>query len=105
LLETLNDRPNLKSTLTQKPVLKDKNQIVINIHNRIQEELIKNNKPLIVAWLRKEFRNNSIDLKTELISEPQKRIIYTDAEKLEEMLRKNKQLALLKDRFHLDFDN
>jgi DNA polymerase III subunit gamma/tau len=86
-------------------VLKDNNQIVINIQNRIQEELIKNNKPLIVSWLRKEFQNNSIDLKTELISEPEIRIIYTDAEKLEEMLRKNKHLALLKERFHLDFDN
>jgi hypothetical protein len=104
LLEILNDRPNLKSTLTQKPVLKNNNLIVVQIHNGIQEEMIKNNKPWLLSWLRKSFQNNSIDLTTELISEPQKRIIYTDGEKLDEMLRKNKDLALLKERFHLDFD-
>jgi hypothetical protein len=105
LLETLNDRPNLKSTLTTKPVLKENNVIVVKINSRVQEELIKNNKPHLVSWLRRELQNTSVDLITELVQEPLKRIIYTDNEKLEEMLRKNRNLALLKERFHLDFDN
>jgi hypothetical protein len=105
LLETLNDRPNLKSTINQKPKLKGNNTILLKIDNLVQEELIRNNKPHLVAWLRKELRNSTIDLVTEFTREPVRRIIYTDDEKFDEMLRKNSALSLLKEKFHLDFDN
>jgi hypothetical protein len=105
LLETLNDRPNLKATINQIPQLTGNNTILLKIFNLVQEELIRNNKPHLVAWLRKELRNSTIDLVTEFTREPARRIIYTDDEKLEEMLRKNSALSLLKEKFHLDFDN
>jgi len=105
LLETLNDRPNLKATINQIPKLTGNNTILLKIFNLVQEELIRNNKPQLVAWLRKELRNSTIDLVTEFTREPTRRIIYTDDEKLEEMLRKNSALSLLKEKFHLDFDN
>ena len=105
LLETLNDRPNLKATINQIPQLTGNNTILLKIFNLVQEELIRNNKPQLVAWLRKELRNSTIDLVTEFTREPTRRIIYTDDEKLEEMLRKNSALSLLKEKFHLDFDN
>jgi len=105
LLDTLNDHPNLKSTLNRKPVLKDNCTLLLKINNLVQDELIKNNKPQLVAWLRRELKNSSIDILTEVDQEPAKRIIYTDEEKLEEMVRKNAGLALLKQLFHLDFDS
>ncbi len=105
LLETFNDRPNLKSTLNRKPVLNPDGSLLLKIDNMVQDELVKNNKPQLVAWLRKELRNTTIDLFTEVVREPVTRIIYTDTEKMEEMLKKNAALALLKERFHLDFDN
>jgi hypothetical protein len=58
-----------------------------------------------VAWLRRELRNSEIDLITEITLEPATRIIYTDDEKLDEMIRKNPELSLLRERFQLDFDN
>lgn len=105
LLETLSDRPNLKATLNQQPSLADHHTLLLKIDNRVQEELIRNNKPQLVSWLRKELRNVNIDLVTEITIEPARRIIYTDDEKLEEMIRKNPELSLLKERFQLDFDN
>jgi DNA polymerase III subunit gamma/tau len=105
LLETLNDRPNLKSTINQKPQLTENNTVLLKIDNLVQEELIRNNKPQLVAWLRKELRNATIDLATEFTKEPARRIIYTDDEKFDEMVRKNSALSLLKEKFHLDFDN
>lgn len=105
LLEAQNDRPNLKATLNQQPILEENCMILLKINNRVQEELIRNHKPQLVAWLRKELRNANIDLTTEITLEPARRIIYTDDEKLEEMMRKNPELSLLKERFQLDFDN
>jgi hypothetical protein len=105
LLETLNDRPNLKATLNQQPTLSDHRTVVLKIDNRVQEELIRNHKPQLVAWLRRELRNSEIDLVTEIILEPTSRIIYTDDEKLDEMIRKNPELSILRERFQLDFDN
>lgn len=105
LLEAQNDRPNLKATLNQQPILEENCMILLKINNRVQEELIRNHKPQLVAWLRKELRNANIDLSTEITLEPARRIIYTDDEKLEEMMRKNPELSLLKERFQLDFDN
>jgi len=105
LLETLNDRPSLKSTLNREPILREDFTILLKIDNLVQEELVRNNKPPLVAWLRKELNNSSVDIFTEVIAEPARRIIYTDEEKLEEMMRKNNNLALLKEGFRLDFDN
>lgn len=105
MLETLNDRPSLKSTLNREPILRKDYTILLKIDNLVQEELVRNNKTPLVVWLRKELNNASIDIFTEVNAEPARRIIYTDEEKLEEMMRKNNNLALLKEEFRLDFDN
>lgn len=104
-LNTLDDRPNLKSTLSRDPLLKPQNLLLLKIENHVQEELVKGVKPQLVSWLRRELRNSSIELETELVMEETTRFAYTDGEKLEEMLKKNSDLALLKQKFNLDFDN
>lgn len=104
-LDTLGDRPNLKSSLNRKPLLGVNGRILLKVESTIQEELIRNNKPQVVAWLRSELKNNLIDLTIEVVSESIQKVAYTDSEKLEEMLRKNSNVALLRQRFNLDFDN
>lgn len=104
-LNTLDDRPNLKSTLSRDPELQPQNLLLLKIENHVQEELVKGIKPQLVSWLRRELRNSSIELETELVMEETTRFAYTDGEKLEEMLKKNPDLALLKQKFNLDFDN
>lgn len=104
-LNTLDDRPNLKSTLSRDPELQPQNLLLLKIENHVQEELVKGIKPQLVSWLRRELRNSSIELETELVMEENTKFAYTDGEKLEEMLKKNPDLALLKQKFNLDFDN
>ncbi len=105
VLETLNEKPNLKSALNCKPQLQADGTILLKLDNHVREELIRNYKPQLIAWLRRELKNSTIDLVTEVTDEPAVRIIYTDGEKFEEMLKKNAKLALLRQKFNLDFDN
>jgi hypothetical protein len=103
-LATLEDRPNLKSTLSKEPELREDRTLLLRIDNHVQDDLIKNIKPQLVSWLRRELKNSSIDLFTEINETGGQRIIYTDGDKFEEMLQKNPDLALLKQKFNLDFE-
>ncbi len=103
-LTTLNDRPNLKSTLSRTPKLMENNLILLEIENHVQDELIREIKPQLVSWLRRELKNSSIDLVTEMTKADVQRMVYTDNEKFDEMAQKNQALVYLKQRFKLDFD-
>lgn len=104
-IATLDDRPNLKTTLSKTPVLKEDLTLLITLDNSVQDELVKNIKPQLVSWLRRELRNSGIDLITEIAEDIIEKRAYTDTEKFEEMIQKNPKLALLKQRFNLDFDS
>ncbi len=104
-LTTLDERPSLKATLAKDPVLMKNWMVRIVIDNHVQEELIRNVKPQLVSWLRRELKNSAIDIVTEVREDDSKRFAYTDGEKFEEMLEKNPDLAYLKQKFNLDFDN
>ena len=104
-LTTLDERPSLKATLAKDPVLMKNWMVRIVIDNHVQEELIRNVKPQLVSWLRRELKNSAIDIVTEVREDDSKRFAYTDGEKFEEMLEKNSDLAYLKQKFNLDFDN
>ncbi len=69
----------------------------------MQENLINSIKPELVSWLRKELKNSSIQLVLQITEKIQSKIIYTDAEKYDELLKKNPKLALLKQKLKLDF--
>lgn len=103
-LSTLEDRPNLKSTLSREPILSGNNTILLKIDNHVQDDLIKSIKPQLVSWLRRELKNSSIDMVTEINESQTQKFAYTDGEKFEEMLHKNPDLAYMKQRFSLDFE-
>lgn len=102
-LTRLNDRPNLQSTLSNLPEMKEDYQLVLEIENTVQEDLISTIKPELVSWLRKELKNSKIQLNTIINERVKARIIYTDAEKYDELLRENPSLALLRQKLNLDF--
>ena len=104
-LTRLEDRPNLKSTLSTVPELKEDYKLILEIENTIQENLIGGIKPELVSWLRKELHNSKIQLVTKITQKVKGRLIYTDTEKFDEMVKKNPELALLKQKFKLDFGN
>jgi hypothetical protein len=102
-LVRLEERPNLRSTLSNVPEIKEDYKLVLEIENRIQDDLISNIKPELVSYLRKELKNSKIELVTLITEKVKGRLIYTDAEKFDEMVKKNPNLALLKQTFKLDF--
>lgn len=77
--------------------------MVLEIENTIQEDLISNIKPELVSWLRVELKNSMIQLSTEITEKVKGRLIYSDPEKYDELLKKNSSLALLRQKFNLDF--
>lgn len=102
-LKRLDDRPNLQSTLSELPTLEENFQLVLEIENTIQEDLISSIKPELVSYLRIELKNSLIQLSTVITEKVKDRLIYSDAEKYDELLKKNSSLALLRQKFNLDF--
>lgn len=102
---SLDNRPNLKSALNNFPVQGADNMLTLKVDSPVQEEQVKGIKPQIVSWLRRELNNSTIDLIIEVAEIEEVKLIYTDSEKYEEMVKKNPVIALLKQRFMLDFDN
>jgi len=102
-LTRLEDRPNLQSTLSNVPELKDNSKLYLEIDNSIQEDVIHSIKPELVSYLRKELQNSNIELIIKVSEEIKNRIIYTDNDKFDEMAKKNPSLKKLKQKFNLDF--
>ena len=101
-LKRLEDRPNLQSTLSGIPEIKEKYQLLLEIDNSIQLDLINSIKPEIIAFLRRELKNSKIELIVEVTTEIKNKIIYTDNDKFDEMVKKNPSLKKLKQKFNLD---
>jgi len=99
----LDERPSLKSSLSTLPEITDDFKLILEIDNRIQEDLIGSIKPELVSWLRRELKNSRIQLVTKITEKLKGKIIYTDSEKFEEMAKKNPQLERLRNKFKLDF--
>lgn len=102
-VKRLDDRPNLQSTLSNLPELKEDYQLILEIENTVQEDLVNYIKTELVSFLRMELKNSKIQLTTVITEKVKGRIIYTDAEKYDELLKKNPSLALLRKKFNLDF--
>lgn len=97
------DRPNLLSTLSNVPELSGGNKLILKIGNSVQEEDVRQIKPELVNWLRKELRNSSIELVQVIEKMESVRNMFSDSEKLKMMMEKNPELMELKQRFNLDF--
>ncbi len=102
--QRLDDSPNLQSTLSRLPHIEDNYRLVLDIENSVLEDLVNNIKPELVSWLRKELKNSEIQLNTRITEIEKQRVIYSPSEKYMELLKKNPNLELLKQKFRLDFE-
>lgn len=101
-LTRLEDRPNLKATLSKTPEIFDEHKLKLLIDNSVQLEEINKIKPDLVSWLRKELKNTNIELITEIVVQETTYKPYSEREKLTEMMKKNPKLAELTQKFNLD---
>lgn len=102
-LTHLQDRPNLKATLSRTPEIGDDLTLKLKIENSVQQEEISRIKPDLVSWLRKELNNTRVELITEIVVQETEARPYSETEKLAEMVKKNPNISLLRQRFNLDF--
>ncbi|MCE4564879.1 hypothetical protein INQ51_11220 [Maribellus sp. CM-23] len=102
-LPRVEDRPSIKATLSVLPKIMDDFSLLLEIDNRIQDEMLAEIRPELVSYLRKELRNSNINLKTLVTEIKREKIIYSDIEKYQAMAERNPNLALLKRTLNLDF--
>ncbi|MCK3683301.1 hypothetical protein [Maribellus sp. YY47] len=99
----MEDRPSIKATLSAVPKILEDFSLLLEIDNRIQDEMLAEIRPELVSYLRKELRNSNINLKTVITEIKREKIIYSDVERYQAMASKNPNLALLKQTLNLDF--
>lgn len=100
------DKPRIFNTLTSKdPKLEGSNIITFGIDNNLQEQKINEIRNELIDYLKKELKNNQIDLKL-IISETEEENnkLYTSEDKFKHMLSKNQNLSTLKQEFNLDLE-
>lgn len=100
------DKPRIFNTLTSKdPKLEESNIITFNIDNNLQEQKINEIRNELMDYLKRELKNNQIDLKL-IISEieEENNKLYTSEDKFKHMLSKNQNLNTLKQEFNLDLE-
>lgn len=76
----------------------------IVVENKVQENDFKNEKPVLLNYLRSTLKNFDIDVITRIEESTVVKRPYTSQEKFNHMAAKNPQLLELKKRFNLDFD-
>ena len=99
-----NKHPRLYNTLlANKPSINSQTSIEYEINNPLQEEALNKIKPELLRHLKREL-NKNIEL-TVIINETEKGSrLYLPEDKYEQMVKKNPDLALFRQKFNLDFE-
>jgi DNA polymerase III subunit gamma/tau len=99
-----NKHPRLYNTLlANKPSIISRTGIEFELSNPLQQEALDRIKPELLNHLRREL-NRNIDLLFSINEKVTEKRLYTPEDKFEHMLKKNPALAVLRQKFNLDFD-
>jgi DNA polymerase-3 subunit gamma/tau len=81
------------------------NKVIVSLHNHFQETLLDEIKLDLLTFLRENLGNDTIQLGGEIKTvADDKKVLYTNREKLEHLMEKNPLVKELKDKFSLDTD-
>lgn len=76
----------------------------IEVENSVQQNQVRQLKPEIIGYLRRNLKNSRVDVVVELLkAQPQDKLL-TDEQKMQAMIKKNPALLLMKNKFNLDFN-
>ncbi len=104
--DKMGSKPRIFNTLTSKdPKLEDNNIVSFVIDNNLQESKINEIKNELIAYLKSELKNDSLDLKLIINEvEEENNKLYTAEDKFNHMISKNQDLGSLKKEFNLDLE-
>lgn len=91
----------LAMTRHKPKILKD-HIIQVSLDNAIQEDMVQERKPELLAFLRKELSNYSISIQTRIKKSDSSQKAYLPKEKLEKLMEKNPHVGKLKKDLGLD---
>jgi DNA polymerase-3 subunit gamma/tau len=90
---------------SQEIEIRNSNQVIVHLHNPVQETLLNTIKSDALTFLRDGLSNNTILLSGEFTEiADDKKVLYTNREKLDHLVQKNPKLKELKERLGLDTD-
>jgi len=97
---------NLLSVLKdKKAILKENFNVCITLDNKVQEEVLNDEKTKLLGYLKIQLENDSISLTVDVTPLKEKEMkAYTDEDKFNKMVKKNPDLLNLKDKFGLEID-
>ena len=97
---------NLLSVLRdKKAILKENFNVCITLDNKVQEQVIKDEKSKLLGYLKTHLENDSITLTVDVIHlKEEKMKAYTAEDKFKKMVKKNSKLLSLKNKFDLEID-
>lgn len=95
---------HLFHTLTSQPIENEGSEITITVENSVQYEQVRVLKPEIIGYLRRELKNSQIEIDVKQEKPKGDNRVFTDDQKLQQMIQKNPELGRMKMLFHLDFN-
>ncbi|MCD4746035.1 MAG: DNA polymerase III subunit gamma/tau [Bacteroidales bacterium] len=98
----ISDKNYYSTLIKRKPLLKDNFIIEFTVDNKIQENEINENKLDLLGFLRKELKNEPIDLKILIVQNKKEDKPYTSEEKFKKMAEKNPAIIKLKNQLNLE---
>jgi hypothetical protein len=103
-IERYTDQVHLYNSLKNMPKLENDYLVVISVENSVLQEKTRLMKPEIIGYLRRELKNDFIDVRVDLEERDESEVkIITDEQKLKAMMQKNPALVLFKNKFNLDY--
>ncbi len=97
---------NLLSVLRdKKAILKENFNVCITLDNKVQEEVLIDEKTKLLGYLKTQLENDSISLTVDVTPLKEEEMkAYTAEDKFKKMVKKNPDLLNLKDKFDLEID-
>ncbi len=87
-----------------KPKVLEDNLIELSMSNAVQEEMILDEKNMILEYLKNKLKNDKIGIITKIVKIEKESIAYTSKDKFKIMLEENPQLEVLRLKLGLDTD-
>ena len=99
-------KESLYVTLSRRhPEKIDNTLIGFIVDNKVQEQDIEKEKPVMMEYIRKELNNFHVQLNlAQTTDENNQQILYTSRDKFKKLAEKNPHLLTLKQRFNLDLE-
>ena len=89
----------------KKAILKENFNVCISLDNKVQEEVLNDEKTKLLGYLKTQLENESISLTVEVTPLKEEEMkAYTAEDKFKKMVKKNPDLLNLKDKFDLEID-